>query len=64
MSPWCATRLGCLVRRIGAVLCPLLNGLLVACNNNPLPNDVSASNTLVSAVIESSPRHLDPTASY
>jgi ABC-type transport system substrate-binding protein len=38
--------------------------LLVGCNNNPLPSDAAASNTLFSAVIESSPRHLDPTASY
>ena len=34
-----------------------------ACNNNPWPRDAAASNTLFSAVIESSPRHLDPTAS-
>ena len=34
------------------------------CNNNPLPRDAAASNTLFTAVIESSPRHLDPTASY
>ena len=37
---------------------------LAACNNNPWPRDAAASNTLFSAVIESSPRHLDPTASY
>jgi ABC-type transport system substrate-binding protein len=37
---------------------------LVACDNNPLPSDLAATNTSVSAVIESSPRHLDPTASY
>ncbi len=37
---------------------------LAACNNNPLPDDVAASNTLVSAFANSSPRHLDPTASY
>ncbi|HSQ72045.1 MAG TPA: hypothetical protein VLM87_06445 [Rubrivivax sp.] len=35
-----------------------------ACNNNPWPHDAAASNTLFSAVVESSPRHLDPTASY
>ncbi len=39
-------------------------GLLAACNNNPWPADAAASNTLHTAVIESSPRHLDPTASY
>jgi len=38
--------------------------LLVGCNNNPLPDDVAASNTLVTAFREKSPRHLDPTASY
>ena len=38
--------------------------LLAACNNNPWPHDAAASNTLHTAVIENSPRHLDPTASY
>ena len=38
--------------------------LLAGCNNSPLPSDAAASNTLFSAVIENSPRHLDPTASY
>jgi ABC-type transport system substrate-binding protein len=38
--------------------------VLSGCNNNPLPDDVAASNTLVSAFTEKSPRHLDPTASY
>jgi ABC-type transport system substrate-binding protein len=38
--------------------------LLGGCNNNPLPDDVAASNTLVTAFREKSPRHLDPTASY
>lgn len=37
---------------------------LAGCNNNPWPHDAADSNTLYSAVIESSPRHLDPTASY
>ena len=37
---------------------------LSACNNNPWPSDGAASNTLYTAVNESSPRHLDPTASY
>ena len=34
------------------------------CSNNPLPDDIAASNTLVSAFSERSPKHLDPTASY
>ena len=38
--------------------------LLGACNNNPWPAESAASNTLYTAVVESSPRHLDPTASY
>ncbi|WP_418320915.1 ABC transporter substrate-binding protein [Piscinibacter sakaiensis] len=37
---------------------------LAACNNNPWPEGAAATNTLFSGVIESSPRHLDPTASY
>ncbi len=37
---------------------------LAGCDNNPLPHDAAASNTIFSANIESSPRHLDPTASY
>ncbi len=38
--------------------------LLAGCNNNPWPKDASESNTLFTAMQESSPRHLDPTASY
>jgi ABC-type transport system substrate-binding protein len=38
--------------------------VLAACNNKPWPEGAEASNTLYSAVIQSSPRHLDPTASY
>ena len=41
-----------------------LAGLLAGCNNNPWPDGQAATNTLHSAVQESSPRHLDPTASY
>ena len=39
-------------------------GLLVGCNNNPWPEGSASSNTIFSAAIENSPRHLDPTASY
>ncbi len=46
---------------ISAVLTALL---FAGCNNNPWPDGTAASNTLYSAVIENSPRHLDPTASY
>ncbi|MBX3635407.1 MAG: ABC transporter substrate-binding protein [Rubrivivax sp.] len=38
--------------------------LLAGCNNNPWPADAAGRNTIYSAIIESSPRHLDPTASY
>ena len=38
--------------------------LLAGCNNNPWPEKDAASNTLFTAVIQNSPRHLDPVASY
>ncbi len=44
------------------VLCLAVLG--AGCNNNPWPEGAAATNTLFSAVIENSPRHLDPTASY
>ena len=54
----------------GSVKC-LKRGLLAAlallaaaCNNNPWPQDAAESNTLYTGVVESSPRHLDSTASY
>jgi len=52
---WLAARLAC---------APLLAAWLVGCNNNPWPDGAAATNTLFTAVIEASPRHLDPTASY
>ena len=36
----------------------------IGCGNNPWPKDASAENTLYSAIMESTPRHADPTASY
>jgi len=53
-------------RRVARLATLLATGalLLAGCNNNPLPGDMAASNTLVSAFREKSPRHLDPTASY
>jgi ABC-type transport system substrate-binding protein len=50
------------LRTLGAALTLAL--ATTACNNNPWPENAAASNTLYSAVIENSPRHLDPTASY
>jgi ABC-type transport system substrate-binding protein len=38
--------------------------LLAACNNNPHPPGLSETNTLFSGMLESSPKHLDPVASY
>lgn len=37
---------------------------IAGCDNNPYPAGETATNTLFSGVVESSPRHLDPTASY
>jgi ABC-type transport system substrate-binding protein len=37
---------------------------LAGCNNNPHPDGLAGTNTLFSGVVESSPRHLDPVASY
>ncbi|HET9205140.1 MAG TPA: ABC transporter substrate-binding protein [Burkholderiaceae bacterium] len=37
---------------------------LAACNNNPYPADLVASNTLIYTFDERSPRYLDPVASY
>jgi len=42
-------------------------GLLIViggCNNSPWPKGAERSNTIHSAMIENTPRHLDPTASY
>ena len=55
---------GPLARLVLHALAGLLALAGAACNNNPWPHDAAASNTLYSAVIENSPRHLDPTASY
>jgi ABC-type transport system substrate-binding protein len=52
------------VIRLSVLLLAAFLATLAGCNNNPQASDVAASNTLTSAVIESSPRHLDPTASY
>lgn len=52
-----------LPRRLWALVVAVASGL-AGCNNNPLPDGAAASNTLFTAVSGSSPRHLDPTASY
>jgi ABC-type transport system substrate-binding protein len=37
---------------------------VAGCDNNPWPTTAAASNTLFTSAKDSSPRHLDPTASY
>src|SRR5687768_15826065 len=51
-------------RSVFVLLASLLALLAAGCNNNPWEHDAGATNTLYSAASESSPRHLDPTASY
>ncbi len=51
-------------RGAGLVLMSLLAAWSAGCDNNPWPEGSAASNTLYTAAQESSPRHLDPTASY
>ena len=50
--------------RLGLITCIAWVVGLGGCNNNPWPEGSAQGNTLYSAVIQSSPRHLDPTASY
>lgn len=38
--------------------------LLAGCDNNPWPKHSASENAIYSAMIENTPRHLDPTASY
>ncbi len=38
--------------------------LFTACDNSPWPKSAASENTIYSAMIENTPRHLDPTASY
>lgn len=51
-------------RRLAGLFAAVLALLLAGCDNNPHPPGWAATNTLFSGVVESSPRHLDPTASY
>jgi ABC-type transport system substrate-binding protein len=64
MRCWVGERLA-RARANAALLAMLaLLALTSGCNNNPWPEGSAANNTLFSAAIENSPRHLDPTASY
>jgi ABC-type transport system substrate-binding protein len=48
-----------------ALVPALLTALFATgCDNNPWPTTAAASNTLFTSAKDSSPRHLDPTASY
>jgi ABC-type transport system substrate-binding protein len=50
--------------RISRWLLPVCAVLLAACNNSPWAENAASQNTIYSAMIENTPRHLDPTASY
>src|SRR3712207_6378311 len=60
MSGWFAHRL--VAVRFVALLA--LAQLLGGCDNSPWSKDAAERNTIYSSMIESTPRHLDPTASY
>lgn len=51
-------------RRIRTGLLISALALLAACDNSPWPKGAAAENTIYSAMSDSTPRHLDPTASY
>ena len=48
----------------GLLVAGLLLAWLAGCNSSPWPRGAERDNTLYSAMTESTPRHLDPTASY
>ena len=48
--------------RVGVLL--VLAAALAGCRNSPHPDGIEATNTLLNAFAERSPRYLDPTASY
>jgi ABC-type transport system substrate-binding protein len=48
---------------IAAALLAVL-AVLTGCDNSPLPKGAAEQNTIYSAMTQSTPRHLDPTASY
>jgi len=51
-------------RAAGAAALAALAVLLAACGNSPWPQGAEEQNIIRSAMIENTPRHLDPTASY
>ena len=54
------------MREWRVALAPLLAGLAVlgGCDNSPWPKGSAGENVIRSSMIETTPRHLDPTASY
>ena len=52
------SRLACTAAALGSLLA------LTACDNSPWPRGAERQNQIHSAMIENTPRHLDPTASY
>ncbi len=53
---------GSIIQRMALAASLLM--LATACDNSPWPKSAAAENTIYSAMIENTPRHLDPTASY
>lgn len=51
------------LRKAGVMMAAAL-ALLAGCNNSPWPEGAEEDNTVFSGLIETTPRHLDPTASY
>ena len=49
---------------IARIVIPAALAVLAACDNSPWPKGAASENTIYSAMIENTPRHLDPTASY
>lgn len=54
-------RVGWAWKRAAALVAAML---VAACDNSPWPKSAASENTIYSAMIENTPRHLDPTASY
>jgi ABC-type transport system substrate-binding protein len=54
-------RFGWAWKRAAALVAAML---VAACDNSPWPKSAASENTIYSAMIENTPRHLDPTASY
>jgi ABC-type transport system substrate-binding protein len=53
--------MACPIRSVAAIL---VLAALAGCDNSPWHKGAAAENTIYSAMIENTPRHVDPTASY